>query len=175
MGHAFGYAALVVELLAYAGQMVLLPKVSKRYGSLTLTSLYYTVASLTTAATLILREHGNLSQVIYYTFHLVLYKLPHTVAPPTFGLYQTSTFGNTLRSSETPGAFIERAIEPELLCPAPAPALHFLHQAQHQTSFRCLAADAHSMLMLRKARFDAWSGIPRICCSRGCKVLKQWL
>jgi hypothetical protein len=92
-GHVFGYAALVVELLAYAGQMVLLPKVSKRYGSLTLTSLYYTVASLATAATLVLREHGDLTQVIHCTFHPVLCKSFHTVASLTFRLHRASILG----------------------------------------------------------------------------------
>lgn len=62
-GHAFGYAALVLELLAYAAQMVYLPNLSKRYKPLTLTAMYYTVATAASAATLILRDKDDLWSV----------------------------------------------------------------------------------------------------------------
>jgi drug/metabolite transporter (DMT)-like permease len=70
VGHVFGYIALVTELLAYAAQMVLLPAVSKKYGAVTLTAMYYSVASLATAATLVWREHDDLSQVPALLFAL---------------------------------------------------------------------------------------------------------
>jgi drug/metabolite transporter (DMT)-like permease len=62
-GHAFGYAALTLELVAYAAQMTYLPRLSKRYKPLTLTALYYTVATAASAVTLLVRDHGELDQV----------------------------------------------------------------------------------------------------------------
>jgi drug/metabolite transporter (DMT)-like permease len=59
----FGYGALVLELLSYAGQMVYLPRISHKYGPVTLTAMYYTVATAATSATLIAREHDHLDQV----------------------------------------------------------------------------------------------------------------
>jgi hypothetical protein len=63
MGHAYGYVALAIELLAYAAQMVYLPLVSRKYGTLSLTAMYYSIASIATAATLVAREHNDISQV----------------------------------------------------------------------------------------------------------------
>ena len=62
-GHLFGYAALAMELLAYAGQAVYLPKISKKYGTVTLTAMYYTLASAATALTLFVRERDELGEV----------------------------------------------------------------------------------------------------------------
>jgi hypothetical protein len=63
VGHAFGYCALALELLAYAGSAVYMPRISKRYGTVTLTALYYTVASVATAITLLVRERNQLGDV----------------------------------------------------------------------------------------------------------------
>ena len=79
MGHAFGYTALAIELLAYAGQMVLLPRISKQYGTVTLTSMYYTVAAAATAATLVVREHDDLGQVLRFSLLLFHASLVHVV------------------------------------------------------------------------------------------------
>lgn len=65
-GHMFGYAALTLELLAYAAQMTYLPSLSKRYKPLTLTAMYYTVATVASAATLILRDRDDLLSVCSY-------------------------------------------------------------------------------------------------------------
>lgn len=62
-GTPFGYCALALELLAYAGQMVYLPRLSKKYGTLSLTAMYYTIASFATAITLGLRERDQLGSV----------------------------------------------------------------------------------------------------------------
>jgi hypothetical protein len=53
----------VLELLAYAAQMTFLPRVSKNYRPLTLTALYYSVATVASAITLLIRERDDLSQV----------------------------------------------------------------------------------------------------------------
>lgn len=42
--------------------MVLLPRISKQYGTVTLTSMYYTIAAAATAGTLVIREHDDLGQ-----------------------------------------------------------------------------------------------------------------
>jgi drug/metabolite transporter (DMT)-like permease len=72
-GHAFGYAALILELLAYAAQMTYLPTLSKRYKPLTLTAMYYTVATLASAATLIVRDRDDLLSVRTYPLYYNLY------------------------------------------------------------------------------------------------------
>lgn len=59
----FGYCALTLELLAYAAQMVYLPNLSKKYKPFTLTAMYYTVATVASAGTLILRERDDLLSV----------------------------------------------------------------------------------------------------------------
>lgn len=66
-GHAFGYTALIVELLAYAAQMTYLPRVSKRYKPITLTALYYMVATVASAITLLIRDRDELTQVMIIT------------------------------------------------------------------------------------------------------------
>lgn len=63
-GHTFGYVALVVELIAYAAQMTYLPRVSKRYKPITLTALYYMVATVASAITLLVRDRDQLEQVM---------------------------------------------------------------------------------------------------------------
>jgi drug/metabolite transporter (DMT)-like permease len=59
----FGYGALVFELISYAGQLVYLPRMSHKYGPVTLTAMYYMVATAATSATLVVREHDHLDQV----------------------------------------------------------------------------------------------------------------
>eukprot|EP00892_Ulva_mutabilis_P007089 jgi/Ulvmu1/4752/UM020_0036.1 len=62
-GHAFGYGALALELIAYAAQMTYLPRVSKRYKPITLTAMYYTVATIASAVTLLIRDRHELDQI----------------------------------------------------------------------------------------------------------------
>lgn len=65
-GHTFGYLALIVELIAYAAQMTYLPRVSKRYKPITLTALYYMVATVASAITLLIRDRDQLAQVLLW-------------------------------------------------------------------------------------------------------------
>ena len=68
-GTPFGYCALALELLAYAGQVVYLPRISKKYGTISLTAMYYTIASFATAITLGLRERNQLGSVRSFLSH----------------------------------------------------------------------------------------------------------
>ena len=62
-GTIFGYSALALELLAYAGQAVYMPRISKKYGTVSLTAMYYTIASVATGLTLVVRERNQLGDV----------------------------------------------------------------------------------------------------------------
>lgn len=51
-------------MLCYAGQMVWLPRLSSKYKPLSLTAIYYSVSTVASILTLVVRERDDLSRIV---------------------------------------------------------------------------------------------------------------